>query len=424
MSEIIAVTAREILDSRGNPTVEVDVVTSSGQLGRAAVPSGASTGAHEACELRDGDKKRYLGKGVQKAVENVKTVIAPEVLGMMVSDQVALDRAMIQLDGTENKTKLGANAILGVSLAAAKAAALEAGLPLFRYVGGSQAHRLPVPLMNLVNGGAHADNGVNVQEFMVVPMLGSFSESLRAGSEVFHTLKKILGKKGLSTGVGDEGGFAPVLENNEAALKLLVQAIEEAGYRPGEQVALALDVAATELFADGKYHWQKEQITADELLSIYKSWSEKYPLISIEDGFAEDDWTSWQKMTTVLGEQLQLVGDDIFVTNPKRLARGIKDGVANALLVKVNQIGTLSETAEAVGMAQRQGYQTVMSHRSGETEDVSIADLAVAMNCGQIKTGSLCRSERIAKYNQLLRIEETLSGLGEYWGRSAFAARS
>lgn len=422
MSEIIAVTAREILDSRGNPTVEVDVVTSSGQVGRAAVPSGASTGAHEACELRDGDKKRYLGKGVQKAVENVKTLIAPEVLGMMVSDQVALDATMIKLDGTENKTKLGANAILGVSMAAAKAAAMEAGLPLFRYVGGSQAHRLPVPLMNLVNGGAHADNGVNVQEFMVVPTLGSFSESLRAGSEVFHTLKKILNKKGLSTGVGDEGGFAPALESNEAALKLLVQAIEEAGYRPGEEISLALDVAATELFSNGKYHWQKEDLTGDELLSVYKTWSEKYPLISIEDGFAEDDWASWKKMTTVLGDKLQLVGDDIFVTNPKRLARGIKDGVANALLVKVNQIGTLSETAEAVGLAQRNRYQTVMSHRSGETEDVSIADLAVAMNCSQIKTGSLCRSERIAKYNQLLRIEEALSGRGEYWGKEAFTA--
>jgi enolase len=423
MSEIIAVTAREILDSRGNPTVEVDVVTSSGQVGRAAVPSGASTGAHEACELRDGDKKRYLGKGVLQAVENVKAVIAPEVLGMMVSDQVALDATMIKLDGTENKTKLGANAILGVSLAAAKAAAMEAGLPLFRYVGGSQAHRLPVPLMNLVNGGAHADNGVNVQEFMVVPTLGSFSESLRAGSEVFHTLKKILNKKGLSTGVGDEGGFAPALESNEAALKLLVQAIEEAGYRPGEEISLALDVAATELFSNGRYHWQKEDLTGDELLSVYKTWCEKYPLISIEDGFAEDDWASWKKMTAALGDKLQIVGDDIFVTNPKRLARGIKDDVGNALLVKVNQIGTLSETAEAVGLAQRHRYQTVMSHRSGETEDVSIADLAVAMNCSQIKTGSLCRSERIAKYNQLLRIEELLSGRGLYWGKDAFAAQ-
>jgi len=421
MSEIIAITAREILDSRGNPTVEVDVVTSSGHLGRAAVPSGASTGAHEACELRDGDKNRYLGKGVQKAVENVKQIIAPQVLGMLVDDQVTLDHVMCELDGTENKTKLGANAILGVSLAAAKAAAQESGLPLFRYVGGSQACHLPVPLMNVMNGGAHADNGVDVQEFMIVPMVkDSFAESLRAGTEVFHTLKKILNKKGLSTGVGDEGGFAPNIESNEAALKLLLQAIEEAGYRAGEDIFLALDVAATEFFADGKYTWQKEKISGDELLGIYKSWSEKYPLISIEDGFAEDDWASWKKMTTTLGSKLQLVGDDIFVTNPKRLARGIKDGVANALLVKVNQIGTLSETAEAVSMAQRNRYQTVMSHRSGETEDVSIADLAVALNCGQIKTGSLCRSERIAKYNQLLRIEETLSGRGEYWGRSAF----
>jgi len=421
MSEIIAITAREILDSRGNPTVEVDVVTSSGHLGRAAVPSGASTGAHEACELRDGDKNRYLGKGVQKAVENVKQIIAPQVLGMLADDQVTLDHVMCELDGTENKTKLGANAILGVSLAAAKAAAQESGLPLFRYVGGSQACHLPVPLMNVMNGGAHADNGVDVQEFMIVPMVkDSFAESLRAGTEVFHTLKKILNKKGLATGVGDEGGFAPNIESNEAALKLLLQAIEEAGYRAGEDIFLALDVAATEFFADGKYTWQKEKISGDELLGIYKSWSEKYPLISIEDGFAEDDWASWKKMTTTLGSKLQLVGDDIFVTNPKRLARGIKDGVANALLVKVNQIGTLSETAEAVSMAQRNRYQTVMSHRSGETEDVSIADLAVALNCGQIKTGSLCRSERIAKYNQLLRIEETLSGRGEYWGRSAF----
>lgn len=425
MSEIIAVTAREILDSRGNPTVEVDVVTSSGLVGRAAVPSGASTGAHEACELRDGDKNRYLGKGVQKAVENVKQILAPKVLGMMVTDQVALDHVMLELDGTENKTNLGANAILGVSLAAAKAAALESGLPLFRYVGGSQACHLPVPLMNVMNGGAHADNGVDVQEFMIVPVVkDSFAESLRAGAEVFHTLKKILGKKGLATSVGDEGGFAPNIESNEAALKLLLQAIEEAGYRAGEDIFLALDVAATEFFADGKYTWQKEKISGDELLAIYKTWSEKYPLISIEDGFAEDDWTSWKKMTDLLGSKLQLVGDDIFVTNPKRLARGIKDGVANALLVKVNQIGTLSETAEAVAMAQRNRYQTVMSHRSGETEDVSIADLAVALNCGQIKTGSLCRSERIAKYNQLLRIEEMLSGRGEYWGRSAFQVLS
>lgn len=425
MSEIIAITAREILDSRGNPTVEVDVVTSSGHLGRAAVPSGASTGAHEACELRDGDKNRYLGKGVQKAVENVKQIIAPQVLGMLADDQVTLDHVMCELDGTENKTKLGANAILGVSLAAAKAAAQESGLPLFRYVGGSQACHLPVPLMNVMNGGAHADNGVDVQEFMIVPMVkDSFTESLRAGAEVFHTLKKILNKKGLATGVGDEGGFAPNIESNEAALKLLLQAIEEAGYRAGEDIFLALDVAATEFFADGKYTWQKEKISGDELLGIYKSWSEKYPLISVEDGFAEDDWASWKKMTTTLGSKLQLVGDDIFVTNPKRLARGIKEGVANALLVKVNQIGTLSETAEAVSMAQRNRYQTVMSHRSGETEDVSIADLAVALNCGQIKTGSLCRSERIAKYNQLLRIEEILSGRGEYWGRSAFQVLS
>ncbi|MEZ0392328.1 MAG: phosphopyruvate hydratase [Pseudobdellovibrionaceae bacterium] len=421
MSEIIGVMAREILDSRGNPTVEVDVVTASGNLGRAAVPSGASTGAHEACELRDNDKGRYLGKGVSKAVDNVKTIIAPEILGLEATDQVGLDQLLLKLDGTENKTKLGANAILGVSLATAKAAALDSGLPLFRYVGGSQAFRLPVPLMNVLNGGAHANNGLDVQEFMVVPTVGeSFSESLRAGSEIFNTLKKILGKKNLSTAVGDEGGFAPVLPGNEEALKLLMQAIEDAGYRPGENVHLALDVAATELFKNNKYDWEGRQISGSELQKIYEAWAEKYPLISIEDGFSEDDWDSWKSITADAGERLQLVGDDLFVTNPKRLARGIKEKAANALLVKVNQIGTLSETAEAVSLAQRNRYKTVMSHRSGETEDSTIADLAVGMNCHQIKTGSLCRGERTAKYNQLLRIEEMLGG-GRYWGKEAFA---
>ncbi len=419
MSEIIAVTAREILDSRGNPTVEVDVLTSAGNLGRAAVPSGASTGAHEACELRDNDKKRYLGKGVLKAVANVKEKIAPEILGLPTTEQVTIDKMMIELDGTENKTKLGANAILGVSLAVAKAGALDSGLPLYRYVGGSQACRLPVPLMNVLNGGAHANNGLDIQEFMIVPTLETFKDSLRAGSEVFHTLKKILGKKNLSTAVGDEGGFAPVLKGNEEALKLLMQAIDEAGYKAGENMFLALDVAATEMFEKNKYRWEGRQISGKELRGIYSKWATKYPLISIEDGFSEDDWDSWKEVTAELGSKLQLVGDDLFVTNPKRLARGIKEQAANALLVKVNQIGSLTETAEAVSLAQRNRYKTVMSHRSGETEDSAIADLAVAMNCHQIKTGSLCRSERTAKYNQLLRIEEMLGG-GHYWGREAF----
>ncbi len=421
MSEIISITAREILDSRGNPTVEVDVLTAMGGMGRAAVPSGASTGAHEACELRDGDKKRYSGKGVLKAIENVKEKIAPEILGSEVTDQIAIDKMLLEIDGTENKTNLGANAILGVSLACAKAGAIDTGLPLYRYVGGSQAYKLPVPLMNVLNGGMHANNGLDVQEFMIVPLVGeSFAESLRAGSEIFHTLKSILAKQGLSTAVGDEGGFAPKLPSNEEAMKLLVAAIEQAGYRPGENVFLALDVAATEMFEKGKYKWDGKQISGEELQSVYKSWSEKYPLISIEDGFSEDDWDSWKKMTASMGTKLQLVGDDLFVTNPKRLARGIEENAANALLVKVNQIGTLTETAEAVSLAQRNRYRTVMSHRSGETEDSMIADLAVAMNCHQIKTGSLCRSERTAKYNQLLRIEEMLGGLGKYWGRSAF----
>jgi len=419
MSEIIAVNAREILDSRGNPTVEVDVLTAAGNIGRAAVPSGASTGAHEACELRDGDKTRYLGKGVLKAVANVKDKIAPKVLGLESIDQVGLDKMLIDLDGTENKTKLGANAILGVSLAVAKAGALDSGLPLFRYVGGSQACRLPVPLMNVLNGGAHADNGLDIQEFMIVPTLETFSESLRAGAEVFHTLKKILGKKKLSTAVGDEGGFAPVLKGNEEALKLLMQAIDEAGYSAGKDMFLALDVAATEMYEKNKYNWEGRQISGKQLLAIYSKWASNYPLISIEDGFSEDDWDSWKESTTELGSKIQLVGDDLFVTNPKRLARGIKEKAANALLVKVNQIGSLTETAEAVSLAQRNRYKTVMSHRSGETEDSAIADLAVAMNCHQIKTGSLCRSERTAKYNQLLRIEEMLGG-GHYWGREAF----
>jgi enolase len=423
MSEITSCVAREILDSRGNPTIEVDIALASGAMGRAAVPSGASTGAHEAVELRDGDK-RFLGKGVRKAVDIVNKVIAPEILGMNASDQVGLDQFLRDLDGTKNKGKLGANAILGISLAAAKAAAQSAGLPLYRYVGGSNACRLPVPLMNVLNGGAHADNGLDIQEFMIVPCVNEkFSESLRAGSEIFHTLKKILNKKGLATGVGDEGGFAPKLSSNQEALDLLMEAISAAGYTPGKDVFLALDVASTELFEGGKYRWEGKQITSAELGKIYSQWAQKYPLVSIEDGFAEDDWEGWIAFTKAEGSRLQLVGDDLFVTNPERVARGIKEGAANALLVKVNQIGTLSETCEAVGLAQRACMRTIMSHRSGETEDNTIADLAVALNCHQIKTGSLCRAERTAKYNQLLRIEEELGANAQYWGLAGIGRR-
>lgn len=423
MSEIIYVNAREIIDSRGNPTVEVEVGTSDGSLGRAAVPSGASTGAHEACELRDGDKKRYHGKGVLKAIENVKEKLGPEILGFSVLDQVNIDETLKKVDGTENKNNLGANAILGISLACAKAAAQDCGLPLYRYVGGSQACKLPVPLMNVLNGGAHANNGLDVQEFMIVPTMETFSESLRAGAEIFATLKKILAGKKLSTAVGDEGGFAPVLKSNQEAVELLMQAIADTGYVAGKDIHLALDVAATELFdsAKSKYTWEGKQISGVELMAVYQSWKEKYPFVSIEDGFAEDDWDSWQKVTVQMGASIQLVGDDLFVTNPKRLAQGIEKKAGNALLVKVNQIGTLSETAEAVSLAQRNQYKTVMSHRSGETEDTTIADLAVALSCHQIKTGSLCRSERTAKYNQLLRIEEELGSQAWYWGSKAFA---
>lgn len=421
MSEIVSLVSREILDSRGNPTVEVEVTTAEGNIGRAAVPSGASTGAHEACELRDGDKNRYLGKGVYRAVDNVREKIAPEVLGLQVTEQVYIDKILREIDGTENKSNLGANAILGVSLAVAKAAAADTNLPLYRYVGGSQACRLPVPLMNVLNGGAHANNGLDIQEFMIVPTVNnSYAESLRAGAEIFHTLKKILAKKGLSTAVGDEGGFAPKLGSNQEALDLLMSAIVDAGYDPGQNVFLALDVASTEMFKDGKYEWQGGQVSPSELLGIYKSWAEKYPLVSIEDGFAEDDWDSWVKATAEMGSTVQLIGDDLFVTNPKRLRMGLEKKAANALLVKVNQIGTLTETFEAVNLAQRNKYRTIMSHRSGETEDVTIADLAVALNCHQIKTGSLCRAERTAKYNQLLRIEEDLGGMGMYWDKAAF----
>jgi enolase len=423
MSEIISISAREILDSRGNPTVEVDVFTAAGNLGRAAVPSGASTGAHEAVELRDGDKSRYHGKGVEKAVQNIREQISGELLGADVRDQVAIDQLLIELDGTENKGGLGANALLGVSLAVAKAAALDCDLPLYRYVGGSQSSNLPVPLMNVLNGGAHANNGLDIQEFMIVPLLPTFSESLRAGAEIFHLLKKILSEKKLSTAVGDEGGFAPSLKENESALELLMMAIEKSPYKPGQDVFLALDVAATELFQPEKklYQWEGKLLAADQISGIYKSWAKKYPLISVEDGFAEDDWDGWQNATAELGGQIQLVGDDLFVTNPKRLAQGIERKTANALLVKVNQIGTLTETSQAVRLAQKNRFATVMSHRSGETEDSTIADLAVGMFCSQIKTGSLCRGERTAKYNQLLRIEEQLGAQASYWGRRAFS---
>ncbi len=420
MSEIINLVAREILDSRGNPTIEVEVTTADGNMGRAAVPSGASTGAHEAYELRDNDKNRFMGKGVFKAVDNVREKIAPEIMGLQATEQVYIDKILRELDGTENKSNLGANAILGVSLAVAKAAALDTKLPLYRYVGGSQACRLPVPLMNVLNGGAHANNGLDIQEFMIVPTVNnSYAESLRAGTEIFHTLKKILLKKGMSTAVGDEGGFAPKLGCNQDALDLLMNAIVDAGYDPGQNVFLGLDVAATELYKDGKYMWEGQLITPAELLGIYKSWTEKYPMITIEDGFSEDDWSSWVTATAEMGST-QLVGDDLFVTNPKRLRLGLEKKAANALLVKVNQIGTLTETFEAVNLAQRHKYKTVMSHRSGETEDTTIADLAVALNCHQIKTGGLCRGERTAKYNQLLRIEEDLGGMGIYWDKAAF----
>lgn len=421
MSEIVGVHAREILDSRGRPTLEVEVLTSSGCLGRAAVPSGASTGQHEAHELRDGDNTRFFGKGVLKAVENVIEKIAPEIEGEDCLDQSTIDAILCGLDSTDNKSSLGANAILGVSLAVCKAAAEEVELPLHKYVGGVKGYRLPVPLMNVLNGGAHADNGLDVQEFMVVPNIdGSFKESLRAGAEVFETLKKILSEQGLSTAVGDEGGFAPRLESNAHALELLLSAIEKAGYRAGEDFFLALDVAATELYKDGKYRFEGKDLAASELLEVYKQWHTKYPLISIEDGFAEDDWAAWTEMTSALGGRVNVVGDDLFVTNPQRLVEGLEKSAANALLVKPNQIGTLTETINAVDLAKTHRMKTVMSHRSGETEDVTIADLAVALDCHFIKTGSLCRGERTAKYNQLLRIEESLGGLDIYWGSFLF----
>ena len=423
MGLIAKIQAREILDSRGNPTIEVDVWTDSGHMGRAAVPSGASTGAHEAMELRDGDKKRYMGKGVRKAVEHVNQTLNTELHGALVSDQAMIDKALIGMDGTPNKGNLGANAILGVSLAVAKAGASEAGLPLYRYVGGVNACTLPVPLMNILNGGAHADNKVDVQEFMIMPVGAKrFSDGLRMGAEVFHALKAVLKKKGLSTNVGDEGGFAPDLPSNEDALKLVMQAIETAGYKPGDDVVLALDCASTEFYDPKKKRYTLEStgdsLTSDEMVAMWADWAKRYPIVSIEDGMAEDDWAGWAKLTEAIGDRVQLVGDDLFVTNTARLAEGIEKGIANSILVKVNQIGTLTETIQAVEMAHRAKYTSVMSHRSGETEDSTIADLAVALNCGMIKTGSASRSDRIAKYNQLLRIEEQLGPAAVYPGKS------
>jgi enolase len=426
MMTIASLRAREILDSRGNPTLEVDCALEGGALGRAAVPSGASTGEHEAIELRDGDAKRYRGKGVLKAVRNVGEVIAPALLGMEAFDQAGVDARLIELDGTANKAKLGANALLGVSMAVAHAAAAELGVPLYRHLGGVHSHVLPVPLMNVVNGGAHADNNVDLQEFMIVPVgAPSFREALRWGAEVFHALHGVLKKQGLATAVGDEGGFAPNLRSNEEALKILLTAIEAAGYKPGEQVALALDVAASELWQkDGSgYLFEGEggnRLTSAQVVDWYASLCDRYPIVSIEDGLAEDDWAGWATLTRKLGGRVQLVGDDLFVTNVTRLARGIREGIGNSILVKVNQIGTLTETLASVEMAQRAGWTAVISHRSGETEDVTISDLAVATNAGQIKTGSLCRTDRVAKYNQLLRIEEQLGASAAYLGRGAF----
>ncbi len=412
--------AREILDSRGNPTVEAEVFLDDGAHGIAGVPSGASTGAHEAHELRDGGD-RYGGKGVQKAVKNVNEEIADALAGIEADDQRLLDKAMIELDGTDNKSRLGANAILGVSIAAAKAAAESAGLPLYRYIGGPNAHILPVPMMNIVNGGEHADSGVDVQEFMIAPLSAeSFAEALRMGAEVYHSLKSVINAKGLSTGLGDEGGFAPSVDSTRAALDLIVEAIEKAGFKPGEDVALALDVASSEFFEDGVYKFEGGEHSAEEMAKVYEELIAEYPIVSIEDPLQEDDWEGYANLTKTIGDKVQIVGDDFFVTNPERLARGIKERAANALLVKVNQIGTLTETFDAVDMAHRAGYRTMMSHRSGETEDTTIADLAVALGCGQIKTGAPARSERVAKYNQLLRIEQELGDAAVYAGRSAF----
>ncbi len=423
MTSIIDIHAREILDSRGTPTVEVEVTLENGEYGRAAVPSGASTGAHEAVELRDGDKSRYNGNGVLKAVNAVNGEIYDSICGMDATDQVAIDMAMIELDGTENKARLGANAILGVSLATAKAAADACGLPLYRYVGGTASHVLPVPMMNIINGGKHADNPIDIQEFMIMPVSApTVRESIRMGSEIFHALKGNLKKQGMNTNVGDEGGFAPALRSAKEALDVIMQSIETAGYKPGSDVVLALDSASTEFFADGKYNMEGEGkiFTSSEMVRYYEDLIANYPIKSIEDGLAEDDWQGWAELTAALGSKVQLVGDDLFVTNPKRLARGIEEKIGNSILIKVNQIGTLTETLKAVGMAHRAGYTCVMSHRSGETEDATISHLAVATNCGQIKTGSMSRSDRTAKYNQLIRIEEELGEVAMFPGAAIF----
>ena len=423
MSAIIDVYAREVLDSRGNPTVEVEVVLEDGTMGRAIVPSGASTGAHEAVELRDGDQDRYLGKGVLQAVENVNDIIAPEVVGMDATRQVEIDQMMIDLDGTPNKGKLGANGILGVSLAVARAAANYLDLPLYQYIGGVNARDLPVPMMNILNGGQHADNNVDIQEFMIVPVgADSVAHAIRMGVEIYHRLKKVLGQKGLATSVGDEGGFAPNLPSNEAVLDVIMEAIRAAGYEPGKDIYLALDVAATELYKDGYYHLESsgQKMTSAEMVEFYARLADNYPLISLEDGLAEDDWEGWKLLTDKLGHRVQLVGDDLFVTNPERLSRGIETGVCNSVLVKVNQIGTLTETLQTIEMAKEAGYTCVISHRSGETEDSTIADIAVATNAGQIKTGAPARTDRVAKYNQLMRIEEELDNTARYRGLKAF----
>jgi enolase len=421
MSFISQIHARQIFDSRGNPTVEVDVTLDSGVVGRAAVPSGASTGKHEAVELRDDDKSMYMGKGVLKAVENVNSRIAEELVGFSVYEQALLDKIMLEMDGTPNKANLGANAILGVSLAAARAAAQDAGMPLYRYVGGVGASTLPVPMMNILNGGSHADNSIDFQEFMIMPTgASSFSEALRWGTEIFHHLKNVLKKQGFSTNVGDEGGFAPNIKSNEDAIKIVLQAIETAGYRPGEDVFIAMDAAVSEFYEDGVYHFKKstgDKLTSSQMVDYWADWMKKYPIISLEDGMDEDDWTGWKALTERVGQQTQLVGDDLFVTNVNRLQRGIDEGIANAILIKVNQIGTLTETIDAINLGRRNGYKSIMSHRSGETEDNTIADLAVALNTGQIKTGSASRSDRMAKYNQLLRIEEELGEVAYFPGK-------
>ncbi|HLS55348.1 MAG TPA: phosphopyruvate hydratase [Zeimonas sp.] len=423
MSAIVDIIGREIIDSRGNPTVECDVLLESGVMGRAAVPSGASTGSREAIELRDGDPKRWLGKGVLKAVENINTEISEAIMGLDASEQAYIDRTLIELDGTENKARLGANATLAVSMAVAKAAAEESGLPLYRYFGGSGAMSLPVPMMNVINGGAHANNNLDLQEFMILPVgAPSLREALRYGAEVFHSLKKLIHERGMSTAVGDEGGFAPSVENHEAAIRLILAAIEKAGYEPGRQIALGLDCASSEFFRDGRYHLEGEGmvLSANDFANLLSTWCDRYPIVSIEDGMAENDWEGWKLLTDVLGDRVQLVGDDLFVTNTKLLQRGIDEGIANSILIKINQIGTLTETFAAIELAKRYNYTAVISHRSGETEDTTIADIAVATNALQIKTGSMSRTDRMAKYNQLLRIEEDLGDIAAYPGRTAF----